>query len=198
LNVQGIDTSHYNGDVTVHTLDGSDFAFGQATVGLWLDPAFPGDLATFKKAGVVTGAYHYGVYGPGPTRQAQIFLDSCGNAQLLAVDAEARGSNRLLNHPETIRALIINIRNLDPLHRRIGLYASRATLVHTPQGDVSIWRAVTEQDFNWCADYVGDPNRPGVSPRVPWTFWQKSGNTIDRDVFNGSRIKLNALAATRG
>lgn len=183
MTLNGIDTSHFNGDVTTHTLAGCSFAFGQASVGLWGDPAFPGDLATFKKADVVTGAYHYAVFGPGPTRQAQYFLGKALDAEILAVDAETRGSNGILQHPATVRALIVNIRRLDPRKRPIGLYSSRGT-----------WPGDCAQDFNWVADYVGDPHRPGVSPRIPWKFWQRSGNTIDRDVFAGTLDDLHELA----
>ncbi len=180
---QGLDLSHYNGTVTVHTFDGSDFMFGQCSVGLWADPAYAGDQATAAKAHVTRGAYHYAVYGPGPTRQAQYFLAHAGDAPLLAVDAEARGSNGILRHPETIKALIVNIRRIDPHHRKIGLYSSRGT-----------WPGDCAQDFNWVADYVGEPDRAGVAPRIEWKFWQKSGNGIDRDEFNGTLAQLHALA----
>lgn len=181
--VLGIDTSHYNGDVTVHTLDGSSFGFGQCTVGTWPDPAYAGDQATMRAAHATTGAYHYAVYGPGPTRQAQTFLLHAGTAQLLALDCEARGSNGILQRPATIKAIIINIRRLDPHKRKIGLYSSRGT-----------WPGDMGQDFNWVADYDGDPNRPGVSPRIPWDFWQRSGNGIDRDMWHGTLAQLHALA----
>lgn len=195
---RGIDTSHYNGDIS-HALASVDYAIAQASVGTWTDPAYAGDARSMQAAGVNRGAYHYAVYGPGPTRQAQKFLSVIATGpqpQFLAVDAETRGSNRLLDHPATITALIVNIRRLDKLRRPILLYASRLTSVIDKAGHkVPIWRNVTAQDGNWVADYAGAPDRPGIALKVPWLFWQYSGTGIDKDVFNGSVADLHRWIA---
>lgn len=189
---KGVDLSHFNGDVT-NVIRASVYAISQATVGLWVDPAYAGDARETLALHKIHGAYHYGVYGPGPTRQASKFLAVVGDKpQFLAVDAESRGSNRLLNHPETIAALIVNIRRLDPHKRKILLYSSRATSVLLRGKQVSIWSAITVQDGNWVADYVGNPSRPNVSPHPNWNFWQYSGTGVDKDVFHGSEGDLRA------
>lgn len=191
IRARGIDTSHYNGDIT-HAVSQSDFVISQCTVGTWIDTAYAGDQAIARSQGKLAAAYHYAVYGPGPTRQAQVFLAHAGNADWLMVDAEQRGSNRLLNHPDTITAIIVNIRRLDPLHRKITLYSSRATTVNDKGVQRSIWKAVTAQDANHVADYGGDPNRSGAQPPVPWSFWQYSGTGIDRDWYAGTLAQLKA------
>lgn len=191
---QGIDTSHYNGRISIATLEGCAFAFGQASVGLWADPLFLPDQAVMKEAHLtLRGAYHYAVYGPGDTRQAEYFLAHASDADVLAVDAEIRGSNRILSHPYVIAGIIANIRKLDPHHRLIGLYGSRATQVLGSNGNRSMWLPSLGQDFNWVADYDGDPYRPGASPRVPWRFWQRSGTGTDHDVFSSTLADLAAM-----
>ncbi len=171
-----------------------DYCIAQATVGTWIDSAYAGDARTIHAYGKMLGAYHYGMYGPGPTRQARAFLSVVNAgplAQFLAIDAEARGSNRLLAHPATITALIVNVRKLDIHKRPILLYSSRATSVIVNGNNVSIWKAITAQDDNWVADYVGAPDRV-VSPSVPWRLWQYSGTGIDKDAYHGSVAQMKA------
>lgn len=196
LRPQGVDVSHYQGNVST-IIASQQFAISQASVGTWTDSMNAEHLREMARfPALVRETYHYAVYGPGPTRQAMLYLRNSEPAEILNVDAETRGTAGLLFHPDTITALIVNIRRLDQGKRPVNLYSSRATSVRNPKTGqpVSIWSYITAQDHNWVADYDGDPNRPTTSPRVPWTFWQKSGTGIDRDVFNGSVAQLYTLA----
>ena len=168
---QGIDVSVFNGDIT-SALKGKQFAFARASIGNGYDGAFKHHLADMREQGIVTGAYHYATYGPGPTRQARLFLKYALDAEILAVDAESS----VLRYPKTIRAIVINIRNLDPLKRPIALYSSEGT-----------WPGNMTQDFNWVANWSREP-------RLHWAFWQRRGAPLDLDVFNGTLAELHTLA----
>ena len=167
----GIDTSHYQpGDITA-ALKGCTFAIGQASVGVWSDPTYTIHTTECVKAGVVAAAYHYVVPGPGDGRQAAVFLTAAGpRAQFLAIDHEGPA----LRYPTLTRGIIANVRRLDKLHRKIGLYCSNDNY----PGDLG-------QDFNWIADYA-------TVPSVAWEFWQKSGSGIDHDVFAGTVAQFTA------
>lgn len=180
----GIDTSHYNGDIRT-ILKSVDFAIGQASVGTWTDPSFVGDQASMVAEGNVRMGYHFAVYGPGDTRQAEEFLGACGSTLGLAIDAEG---NTLLSHLNVVAGIIANVRKLDPLKRKILLYGSR---------DTPLWAHDLGQDANWVADYVGLPNRVGVSPRVPFLIWQRSGTGVDHDLCIKSKSQLLAWLNSR-
>jgi hypothetical protein len=97
-------------------------------------------------------------------------LRHAANAKFLAVDDESTA----LRYPKTVRAIIINIRKLDPRKRRILLYASEAN-----------WPGDLGQDGNWVANWSREP-------RIPWDFWQYSGTGLDRDWFHGTAAQLKA------
>jgi GH25 family lysozyme M1 (1,4-beta-N-acetylmuramidase) len=168
---QGIDVSQWQGDIT-NVLKGKQFAFARASIGNGYDKSFAAHLADMKREGIVTGAYHYATYGPGPTRQATLFLKYALDAEILALDAESS----VLRYPKTIKAIMVNIRNLDPRNRPIALYSSEGT-----------WPGNMTQDINWVANWSREP-------KLHWTFWQKRGAPLDLDVFNGTLAQLHTLA----
>lgn len=167
-NARGIDTSSHNGDIR-HALAGCDFAIARASIGNGFDPAFAADLNTMQSMGLVTGAYHYATYGPGPTRQAALFIRHAADAEFLVIDAEST----VLRYPKTIRAIIANTKRLDPRHRKVGLYSSEGT-----------WPGNLGQDFNWVANWSHAPTT------VEWRFWQYKGSPLDRDEYHGTRAQL--------
>ena len=191
----GIDVSVFQGDVSAK-LPSCAFAISQATVGMWVDPHNAEHLAEFKKFSLlVPQSYHYAVYGPGDGRQAELYLQHSEGFDILAVDAEARGSNGILYHPDVIIGIIENIKKLDPHKRNVLLYSSRETLVTNNRGQsVSIWKYVSVQDGNWVADYSGRPDRSGIYDPVKWMYWQRSGQGIDLDTYYGSQAQLDHFA----
>lgn len=168
---EGIDVSQFNGDIS-NALKTCNFAFARASIGGGYDATYAGHLADMHRANVIRGAYHYATFGPGPTRQANMFLRHADDAEILAVDAESS----VLRHPQTIRAIVINIRNLDVQKRPILLYSSEGT-----------WPGDMTQDANWVANWSRMPN-------ITWLFWQYRGSPLDRDKFNGTVTQLHTFA----
>jgi hypothetical protein len=128
--------------------------------------------ADVRKVGLVLGAYHYLVYGPGGARQAATFLKAAGLADLLVLDMEAGA----LHYPTLAKSFIANLRKNDTHHRKIGLYSSEGT-----------WPGNMGQDFNWVANW-------STTPKITWEFWQNAGSPLDHDVFNGSLSHLLAYS----
>jgi GH25 family lysozyme M1 (1,4-beta-N-acetylmuramidase) len=174
VNARGIDCSHYNGSIT-NLLKQVDFVIAKASEGAFLDAKYGQFSAQTLKAGKVLGAYHFGTYGPGPTRQAQTFLSVAKNAAFLALDVEGPA----LRHPATMAGIIANLHKLDPQKRWVGLYASDGN-----------WPGDLGQDFDWVANWSHEPNRP-------YRFWQTSGVKLDHDTYHGDVAHLQAWAKTR-
>ena len=174
---RGIDVSVYNGSIA-SILPAIDFVIARASVGAARDAKYADHQAATLHARKVLGAYHFAVYGPGPTRQAQAFLASATHAAFLAVDDEGVA----LTHPATVRAIIANLHRLDPQRRKVGLYSSEGT-----------WPGNLGQDFDWVAHYGlgnGKPTRP-------YRFFQYQGHPLDRDEYNGTVVELVQWSKTR-
>ena len=78
---QGIDVSHYSGDIDWTTVQGTgvDFAFAKATEGTdFTDPQFAANWAGMQDAGVVRGAYHYFHPELDPDMQAAFVVQTVG------------------------------------------------------------------------------------------------------------------------
>jgi GH25 family lysozyme M1 (1,4-beta-N-acetylmuramidase) len=173
-NAEGIDVSVYNGSVAA-IVPGLDFVIARASIGASVDGRYHDHAASTLHSGKVLGAYHFAVYGPGPTRQARTFLDVATRAAFLAVDDEGVA----LTHPETVRGIIANLHKLDPQRRHVGLYSSDGT-----------WPGDLGQDFDWVASWGQPPGRP-------WRFWQYSGTKLDRDQYQGDVVALRTWSKTR-
>ena len=166
----GIDVSVWQGDIS-KVIVGHQFAFIRASISCSLDGAYASHYATARKAGLVVGAYHYLVYGPGGARQAAIFVKAAGNADILALDIESTA----LRYPQVGKSFIANLRKYDTYqHRKILLYSSEGT-----------WPGNLGQDGNWVANWSS-------TPKIPWVFWQNQGAPLDHDVFNGTLAQLKA------
>lgn len=165
--IEGLDVSHYQNRTP--NLTGKDFLFIKATEGTTEDTRYPTHYANGRKAGVVVGAYHFGIGGD-PVAQAAAFINVAKDADLVALDLES-SPNRMT----TAQAkLFINI--VQRTGRKCGLYASES-------GFPSLG-----QDFNWVANW-------SRQPKIPWTFWQDGpDHGVDHDFFKGTREQLNELA----
>lgn len=182
----GIDVSRWQ--TRTPDLSGLSFAFARATYGVTADARYAAHTAAFRAAGLVVGAYHFGVGGAQAPIPAQVeaFLRVAGDADLLALDLERNGSGPTMTQAEA-RTFIASVHGRG---RRIGLYASR-----------SGFPARLGQDWDWIADYTALAARLGrPATTVPWTFWQwtsrggPGGSGLDRDWFNGDLTALRQLA----
>lgn len=177
--LEGPDVSLYQTSIP---LAGAAFAIVKISQAGFTDPKHAQHLAAAKAAGVVVGGYHYLDPEPPAVSQAQLFLDHAQGCEFLAVDVEGRILAQGMAFARNMaKGFIEYVHGHDP--RKVLMYSSRGT-----------WPGDCGADGRWVADYSGDPNRPGVSPRLPWTFWQYTDKPVDRSRFAGTLEQLHALA----
>lgn len=158
--VQGIDVSRWNG---LANLSSQAFQIARATYGTTPDAKYLAHTANAHTAGIVTGAYHFGV-GGNVAGQVDAFLARAGTVDLYALDLEQNGGGPDMTNDEA--ALFIRL--VKGKGKRIGLYHSR-------------WRYPNlGQTWNWIADWDSSTFPTGSH------LWQYQGNPIDRDKFNGT------------
>jgi hypothetical protein len=168
MSVEGIDVSHWQ--TSTPSLSGLSFLIARASVGNAIDDKYAMHIGNARKAGLITGAYHFAYHG-GIEGQAATFLKAIkavGNVDLCFIDVEGATAP---SQAET-RTFI------DLVHqagRKCGLY-------HSASGFFD-----AGQDYDWVAKW---------SPTAPanWTFWQYQGSPLDKDRFNGTSVDLAALA----
>lgn len=176
--LDGIDVSHWQ--TRTPPLTGLEFAFARATYGTSPDNRYGMHVTAFRRAGLIVGAYHFGVGFVDPAAQARTFYSVARNADIFVLDLE-RDTRQTMSRDQG-RVFIRELRRLAP-GKSILLYSSRGT-----------WPGDLGQDANWVADYVGRPDRVGVRPRIPWAFWQYTSRPWDKNWFNGDLDALRRLA----
>ncbi len=166
--LEGLDVSRWNGPPS---LTGLAFAFARATYATGVDPKYATHTTRFRRAGLIVGAYHFGVGFVSPRAQARAFLAVAAGADLLVLDLE-RDSRQTMTHAQA-REFIATIHGAG---RKVGLYHSRSGFPDLGQ------------DYNWVAQWSS------TSPTgIRWSFWQYQGSPLDRDRFNGDLAQLRAL-----
>lgn len=173
--LKGIDVSKWQS--TTPPLTGLSFLFARASIGGLKDERYAQHIANARKAGLVTGAYHFNFDGASVADQVRVFLAAAGDADLLALDVE--GANAF-NLAQT-RAFIAGVQAKG---RKCGLYMS----------DSSFY-ANAGQDFNWVAKWSL------TQPNHRWDFWQYTSDghiagytgRLDFNYFAGSESELRLL-----
>ena len=199
--VEGIDVSGHqqNVDWPAYWGQGKRFAFVKATEGTtYRNPYFAQQYNGSYDVGMIRGAYHFAL----PDRssgaaQANFFVDNGGgwsaDGKTLpgALDMEYNpyGSTCYGKSKSEMTAWIKDFS--DTYHDRTGRYP----VIYT---STSWWNQCVNGDFSstnplWVARYadsVGDlPYNWSI-----WTFWQYTSSPLDKDLFNGSYERLQALA----
>ena len=166
MSVTGFDVSVYQ----AHTpaLSGKGFLFARATYSTAADPLYAAHIANARAAGLVVGAYHFGVNGDAGA-QARAFLAAAGKVDLYVLDLESDGARPRMSDQQA-RTFIAVLRGLG---HKVGLY-------HSESGFPSLG-----QDYNWIAKWGPTP------PARSWAFWQYRGSPLDLDVFNGDLADLH-------
>lgn len=186
-NANGVDVSHFQGDIDWSAVRGSGvaFAFAKATQGTsYVDPKFPANWAGMGSAGVVRGAYHFFEAADDPAAQARHFVSTVGTWEAgdLApvVDVEQGGGTPTVSSVQAFLDAVEQATQRTPM-----IYVSPSFAAEHLGDGFGRYPL-------WVAEY-------GVSsPRVPagwstWTFWQHSdGGTVpgvpggvDLDYHNG-------------
>lgn len=172
--LRGVDVSAHQ--TTTPDLTGLDFLFARATIAMRTDPMYPVHTAAARKAGLVTGAYHFNWSTLPVIDQADLFLATARDADLLALDVELNDDRHGTVTPAFTPAQAAQF--IDRIHRAgrtIGLYHSQSGFFDAGQ------------DWNWIA------NRRTTPPPAPWAFWQYRGTPLDLDYFAGTRADLDRL-----
>ena len=198
-----VDLSHHNGnvDLTAAQAAGILGVIHKATQGTsFVDPMYQTNRAKAKAAGLLWGAYHFGVGADG-VEQAEFFVKTVqpGPQDLLVLDFEANPQGPSMN-PEEARAFVTHVSQA--AGRFPGLYSGYyfKELLGTGRDPV------LAQCWFWLAQYSPTAVVPHNWPY--WTMWQYTDGALgpqphevpgigrcDRDKFNGD---LNALKALWG
>jgi len=196
-----IDLSHHNGSVDLRAAKDAGIigVIHKATQGWkYLDPAYQANRAKARAAGLLWGAYHFGVGADG-VEQADFFLSTVQPDlnTLLVLDFEANPADSSMDLIEA-RAFVTHVQQ--ETGRWPGLYAGqylKELLGSSPD-------PVLSNCWLWLAQY-------GRTPVLPvgwqaWTLWQYTDGAVgpephevagigpcDRDYFNGTFAALASL-----
>ncbi len=194
--VNGIDVSHYQGDIDWSAVAGAGvvFAYAKAAEGdTGGDSAFARNWQGMQAAGLLRGAYDFYVVGDDPETQAQDFISRvtlvAGDLPpMVDIETESRGA-------ESDPALIADLhRYLEILSAQYGV----APIIYTSPG---FWNAHFDDSFSdyplWVAEY-GVTAPKAVTGWSVWTIWQHAqdgavagiSGAVDLDHFNGSLEQL--------
>lgn len=191
-----IDLSHYNQVTSFPEIQQSGIVgvIHKATEGInWSDPTYGNRKPQALTAGLLWGAYHFGVNEDGAA-QAQYFLSIVkpGPQDLLALDFEENPSSQMtIAQAEQFVTEIYNQTGRYP-----GFYsdALAGNMLGTSQD------SILANCWFWRAQYSG--SSPSVPPTwSTWTMWQYTesgsvpgiGGACDRETFNGSVADLSKL-----
>ncbi len=201
-----VDLSHHNGNVDLAQAQAAGIVgvIHKATQGTgFTDPMYAANHTKAQDAGLLWGAYHFGVGADG-VEQADHFLQvvNPGPQDLVVLDFEANGQGPSMTLEEA-RAFVTHINK--SLGRFPGLYAGHY-LKDLLGADTD---PVLGNCWLWLAQF-------GPTPVVPvnwatWTMWQYTDGALgpephevpgigrcDRDQFNGDLNALNALWGVPG
>jgi lysozyme len=195
-----VDLSHHNGtvDLGVAARDGVLGVIHKATQSIgYVDPLYETNLDKARKAGLLWGAYHFGVGGDGIAQAEQFLATVTDGIKLLVLDLEANPQGPSMTLEEA-RAFVTHLN--DKTGRWPGLYAGHylKELLGTDKDPV------LANCWFWLAQY-------GPTAVVPvnwnkWTMWQytdgglgpephdvKGIGRCDRDTFNNAGLDLRAF-----
>ncbi|MET7638432.1 GH25 family lysozyme [Streptomyces sp. NPDC005438] len=207
--VQGIDVSHYQGNINWGSVKnaGIQFAWIKATEGTtYKDPKFSANYTGAYNNKVIRGAYHFARPGSSSgSAQASYFAKNGGgwsadNLTLPGVlDIENGSSSQCHGLSQSaMRTWISDFYNTykSATSRDMVIYTT-ANWWNTCTGN---WDGMRTKAPLWVAHWTtGSPTIPAGFPA--WTVWQYTDkgniggiNPVDRNKFNGSRDRLLALA----
>lgn len=208
--VPGIDVSHFQGGIDWGAVAGADrFAYMKATEGTtYTDPNFAANYNGSYGAGMIRGAYHFGLpdVSDGAT-QAQYFVSHGGGwspdgktlPPMLDIEYNPYGATCYGLSPAAMSQWIADFSNT--VHQ----LTNRFPVIYTT---TDWWNSCTGGDPGFAAAnplFVARyASQVGALPAgwSVYTFWQYSstgsvpgiGGNVDVDTFNGAEDRLQALA----
>jgi len=215
----GVDVSANQGaiDWPKVAASGVTFMFARATLGVAPDPTYKANIKAAKKAGLVTGAYHY-LYHDEPSSarlQADTFMSVVGDPEgrLVAVDVEQKHTAKYFQTTvDDARRFADRWYQRHPGHRLFvytGGWFWRGYLSNPKGSDIGPL---------WESHYAGaDAKLTEIFDETPKGFWKPGygrwpsatilqftsgarvsgiNDGVDGDAFKGTRPELELLAAT--
>ena len=201
-NAQGIDVSHFQGNVHWPSVRqaGKVFAFAKATDGItYIDPQFAANWTGIKAAGLVRGAYHFFEPNDDAASQVQNFLN--------AVQLEPGDLPPVLDVERNAGVSAAQLwQGVAVWLREVEARTGRQPMIYVAPG---FWNgnspdlSLTQYPL-WLADYAAQPVLP--NGWAAWRFWQYSQTgsvegvpgQFDLDEFNGTAEQLLAFANSEG
>lgn len=199
--VQGVDVSHYQGEIDWQVLEGQgiDFAFIKATEGSGhVDRKFYENWEAADATNLRSGAYHFFSFDSPAETQAQLYIDTVGDLSgrlIPVVDIEFYG-DKFSNPPED-EVIVRELKTmLDILEEEYGVkpmvYTTYTFYYKYLDGEIDGYPL-------WIRNVYFSPN---VDMRNQWTFWQYTDTAIingysgaeehiDMNVFYGSTEELD-------
>lgn len=202
--VQGIDVSHYQGDIDWKKIaeQGIDFAYIKATEGSSsIDEKFAVNWQAAAETKMLIGAYHFFSFDSAGKTQAENFIGTVGalDGKLLpAVDVEYYG-NKEQNPPDKEQVITELTDMLLLLEQEYGV----KPMIYTTY---KVYYKYLEGEFEEYPLWIRDVYlTPDIFVKNEWTLWQYSDTAvldgyngvekyIDRNVFVGSEDEFRKLA----
>jgi lysozyme len=180
----GIDVSHFNGDIDWNKVKSQNisFAYAKATQGIsFNDPKFQQNWNGIKASGMQRGAYHFYVPSDGPEKQAHHFIEQVGELAegdlLPMLDVEDTDMGNISN--SEFQKDILTWLNIVENHYKV------KPIVYTYTSYANQYLTRTEfSDYKlWIAEYTNakSPILPNSWKEEGWYMWQ----FISHDKLNG-------------
>lgn len=202
---QGIDVSHYQGNVDWNAVKaaGCSFGFAKCTGGLTFnDPRFEENWKNMAAASILRGAYHFYYNSDTPGAQVEHFLEKVGPLSSgdlpPMLDAEGGGfvdkNMPIEQYQQDVLAWL----------KLVESKTGRKPILYTGAsfGASHLNSAALAEYPLWIAEYgVSSPTIPSAWDSQGWTFWQNESKatisgiegTTDHDIFNGTLAQLQQL-----
>ncbi|MDC8012736.1 glycoside hydrolase family 25 protein [Tahibacter soli] len=199
-----VDISHYT-TITSWAAVGQAGILGviaKATQGAsYVDPTFAQHKAQCEAAGLAFGAYHFGTAGD-PVAQADRFLATAGDTQLLVLDFESNPQGQsmsLIEAEQFVHEIYVRTGRYPGLYSGNDVRQAFSSAGITQPGQTELSKC-----WLWIAQYATAPLVPPVWPA--WTLWQYTDGAAgqgpytvdgigrcDRSQFNGTADQLAAF-----
>lgn len=199
--VQGVDVSHYQGDIDWNVLEAQEveFAFIKATEGSGhVDRKFWQNWEAVDRTDIKAGAYHFFSFDSPAETQAQLYIDTVGDLTgrlMPVVDIEFYGDK--FSNPPDEKEIVEELKTmLRILEKEYGVkpmvYTTYTFYYKYLSGEIDEYPL-------WIRNVYFSPN---IDLHHKWTFWQYTDKAvlegysggekyIDRNVFNGNLEELD-------
>lgn len=201
--VQGVDVSHYQGEIDWDELSGNgiQFAFIKATEGSGhVDEKFLENWENVRETALYSGAYHFFSFDSPAETQADLFIRTVPKERgrlAPVVDIEFYGDKEVNRpEPDSVREQLSLL-----LDRMEEYYGVKPVIYTTMVVYHSYIKGYYEEYPLWIRNVYYSPD---LDMRGDWTFWQYSDTDvlsgyegqepyIDRNVFCGTEEELGEL-----